>query len=389
MAQRKSLSMKSISLSLILFLLISSCHTTSEQITPTTDVSEDGNRQSVAELDWLNSIFQCENGEGFCFPNENEVCSERYMEFLIEGNQIYGASHLTDQEKKLATVDYQKKWQGIYPLETQEIWPFGRGNGDVIILKNVSITPLGSSKYEVNVVYDADYSTKNIVRLIPVNQSYQIDYIETKYNESTHLTTETNHRFVFTQKWTWAYQNDLIEKGEWGNKGEFSVYYDEINHNWLLTKESYGDTGAMVNWVIAQPNGQFIFSYMGEFKNDTDIIETLFESTENHFQINELYKDLEVQKPFDIAGKTYVAQLYEAIYEKNTKDHATVYLVETDVNFAALYCFNLVNAETKIPYQFSRIPDRYLLLSEEATVMGENIKLQFLGVSTADKTVSF
>lgn len=385
--------MKNLVYWMVATILLYSCDKTTENTVDNPinndEISVETTADDVAGFDWLTLIFECEDPTQFCFPNEYEVCTERFMEFLIEGNQIYGASPLSEKEKVTAKQLYQKKWNGIYPLQTEEVWPFGRGNGDVMHLNNVLIQQLGDLTYSVFVAYEPGYATQNTVKLVPNGDAFLIDFIEThdEKNNASQNSEQVTHEF--TQKWTWAYHNNLIEEGEYGRNGEFSVYYNESNRNWLFTKEAYGQTGDMVNWVIGQADGNYLFSYMGEFPGEAASIERLYESTENPFALKDLYKDLNQTKSFDIQGKVYTGQLYETVYEKNTLDHGRLYLTKTPTDFTALYFFNSVNSETKIPYQFGHMPSNYLILEERAVVMGEKVELQFLGVSKVKKTVTF
>ncbi|HUH34567.1 MAG TPA: hypothetical protein VL022_01920 [Moheibacter sp.] len=385
--------MKNLVYWMVATFLLYSCDKTTENTVDNPinndEISVETTADDVAGFDWLTLIFECEDPTQFCFPNEYEVCTERFMEFLIEGNQIYGASPLSEKEKVTAKQLYQKKWNGIYPLQTEEVWPFGRGNGDVTHLNNVVIEKLGGLTYSVFVTYEPGYATQNTVKLVPNGDAFLIDFIEThdEKNNASQNSEQATHEF--TQKWTWAYHNNLIEEGEYGRNGEFSVYYNESNRNWLFTKEAYGQTGDMVNWVIGQADGNYLFSYMGEFPGEAASIERLYESTENPFALKDLYKDLNQTKSFDIQGKVYTGQLYETVYEKNTLDHGRLYLTKTPTDFTALYFFNSVNSETKIPYQFGHMPSNYLILEERAVVMGEKVELQFLGVSKVKKTVTF
>ena len=90
---------------------------------------------------WLESIFTCDNyNYKYCFllEKEEQVCTKRFFEFMMDSEQIFGASNLEENEYPNAIKNYKKKWFKIYPLRTEETgepWLFGRGQDDMLNLK--------------------------------------------------------------------------------------------------------------------------------------------------------------------------------------------------------------------------------------------------------------
>ncbi len=137
--------------------------------------------------DWLQSLFQCKSGNKFCFYLETEkrATSKRFYEFMIDSEQIYGATNLTDEEMPLAKRKYKEKWSKIYPLRNEmEPWLFGRGQDDTEHIKAVKIEKIAALKYRVFVDYGDSYQTINQATLIKNNNSYLIDYCETEFIEA-------------------------------------------------------------------------------------------------------------------------------------------------------------------------------------------------------------
>jgi len=137
--------------------------------------------------EWLEAIFRCEGGNSgkYCYylDKEETVCTARFMEFLQDANEIYGPSNLTDAELPVAKARYKTKWEKIYPLQTQEMWLFGRGNDDALRINNVLIKKLGTNKYSIFIDYGDDIKTQNEVQLAVEKNNYKIDYCKTVFVE--------------------------------------------------------------------------------------------------------------------------------------------------------------------------------------------------------------
>lgn len=132
---------------------------------------------------WLQDLFKCRNGNQFCFylEKEEEVCTKRFYEFMIDSEEIYGASALSEEEMPAAKKKYEKKWSGIYPLrKDMEPWLFGRAQDDMENIKSVKIEQIAPLKFRVFVDYDS-YKTLNEVTLLQSNDSFLIDYCTTEY----------------------------------------------------------------------------------------------------------------------------------------------------------------------------------------------------------------
>lgn len=150
--------------------------------------NKDHQNQIASNIDqaakvWLQNIFKCKNGNQFCFylEKEEEVCTKRFYEFMIDSEEIYGASGLSEEELPAAKKKYTKKWSGIYPLrKDMEPWLFGRAQDDMENIKTVKIEQISPLKFRVFVDYDS-YKTLNEVTLLQSNDSFLIDYCATEY----------------------------------------------------------------------------------------------------------------------------------------------------------------------------------------------------------------
>ena len=135
---------------------------------------------------WLNSIFQCDVGSGFCFPDEERVTTDRYYEFFIETIGIYEyPTFETEDERLVAEEAYKNKWKDIYPLEDVMLYPFGRGNGTEYgdHLRNVVIITQSETEYTVLIDYGIEMNTITEVTLVRNGDGYLIDYMKSEYIE--------------------------------------------------------------------------------------------------------------------------------------------------------------------------------------------------------------
>ena len=191
--RKKIITTTTLMCSILVFTISASCNQSSGK-------KEDNNSETFEEAineqqvlsgeEWLKSIFQCSNGSGYCFPDEEKVSTERFYEFFIESIGIYEYTMFeTEDEKTAAEKAYKNKWTDFYPLEEEISYPFGRGNGlgygDK--LKNIIITPQSDSQYSVLIDYGDEVNSITEVTLIPNGNSYLIDYMKSEYIEYKHL----------------------------------------------------------------------------------------------------------------------------------------------------------------------------------------------------------
>ena len=147
------------------------------------NVTEKSTKQDPAK-EWLESLFKCTNGNKFCFylETEEKATTKRFYEFMIDSEEIYGATNLSEEEMPLAKKKYQEKWAKFYTLrKDMEHWLFGRAQDDMENIKNVEIEKIGDLKYRVFVDFDDSYRTLNEVTLVKNKNSYLIDYSTTEF----------------------------------------------------------------------------------------------------------------------------------------------------------------------------------------------------------------
>lgn len=181
----------------IIIVLMNSCNekkVTEKNMDQTTTENADSgkieNQNNPVSADegqlWIENIFKCKGKEGLCFyvDDEPNLTTKRFYDFMLDSQEIFGASALTEEELPKAKADYEKKWSSVYPLRTtDEPWLFGRGQDDMLNIRNVKITKLGDLNYLVFVDYDGNIRTESKVTLVKENGSFKIDYSDTHFLE--------------------------------------------------------------------------------------------------------------------------------------------------------------------------------------------------------------
>lgn len=170
---------------LLLLCISISCNLHSDKKEDTNFEKDFDNKQQISSGEkWLKSIFQCNNGIDYCFPDEEKVFTERYYQYFIESLEIFEYPDFeTENEQIIAEKAYKKKWKDIYPLDVEVISPFGRGNGLVSgqKLKNVRITCISDQKYTIIIDYGEGIKTSTEVTLVPNGNSFLIDYMKSNF----------------------------------------------------------------------------------------------------------------------------------------------------------------------------------------------------------------
>lgn len=138
--------------------------------------------QKDAGQQWLKSLFKCKNGNKYCFylATEEEVCTKRFYQFMIDSEELFGASNLSEEEYPNAIKKYKEKRGKIYPLRKEtEPWLFGRGQDDMENINDVNVSKISDLNYLVTVNFGEEIKTKSKVKLIKKDKDFKIDYCET------------------------------------------------------------------------------------------------------------------------------------------------------------------------------------------------------------------
>lgn len=143
---------------------------------------EKENKSSPIVIDsgeeWLKSLFVNKQ-----FPDENKVCTKRFLEYMSDKGSIWGPSNYSEEEAVVAEKVFRKKYGGIYKILEDENWLFGRGNGGEDKVQKFKISKISELNYTVFIDFGDNVKTNNNVILVKSGDSYKIDFCETKFIE--------------------------------------------------------------------------------------------------------------------------------------------------------------------------------------------------------------
>lgn len=348
------------------------------------------NQPSDKGREWLQRIFSCPDGEGHCLPEEEKVLSNRFWQFVKASNTLYMQAYTrTKEAQEKAEAAYKAQWATTYPLYTEEIWPFGRGNGGERKLRQVEISPLGGENYRVTIDYASSYRTVNRVRLIQDKGHFLIDYIKTDVIEFQ-VDKAGSRNLNFTQAWTWHYKKETPPIGKSDQVGKITVYYNPETRNWLMNRESYGFSGEMFRWIVSRPDGTYLYSISSPHFGEEDHLEALPADKLKSLlkNVSNPLKQTGVTAYFKIDGlpcdrclsKEYIVN--EGALMASTK----VYIHQLpEHTFAPLYSLEHVfSGEPRLPYNFPKGLPKNGLIVKAKTVFPENkgiVSIQLVAVT--------
>lgn len=182
----------------------------------------------------------------------------------------------------------------------------------------------------------------------------------------------------FTEAWAWEYRN------EEGGMSEMVLYLEPKRNYWLFTQEAYGTSGEMIEWILGKPDGTYIGKATDEF------------GKVNYFkEVVEFEKVTALSEHFIPTGKTQVfgdtsygfpklkGDEYDVKFEW-TNDRAKVVIGDTKVNMLAVYFFNQLNGDAKLPIDFYRgIPPKKIILKDELVTPHSQSLVRFKFISHA------
>ena len=159
--------------------------------------------------------------------------------------------------------------------------------------------------------------------------------------------------------------------------GEFRIYVDEKSGTFMFNRDSYGWSGEMVNFVIADKKGNYTFGYTDEFgKKYREVLQS-----DQYNQIKRDKKKIkkEFTKLYKATGKSKVFGANDADWpaligkeyimsDQKSTDTITLYLAPTAYCMLPLYLFNTLRSEAKLPVDMLYahiVPEKYIVLEKE------------------------
>lgn len=169
-----------------------------------------------------------------------------------------------------------------------------------------------------------------------------------------------NGKYYFSTMLTWSFENELATENHL-KKGEISVYIDEKSGTFLFTKEAYGWSGEMIDFVIGDQKGNYIIGHTDEFgkkHRETKKLEAFLDVIAQSKRI-----DIDFKKFCKATGKTKVfgkndygwptktGKEYIMTYQKSN-DKNILFLGQSNFSLLPLFLFNKLDFDAMLPIAF-------------------------------------
>lgn len=185
-----------------------------------------------------------------------------------------------------------------------------------------------------------------------------------------------NAELNFTQAWVWEYKNELKGFEEPGYQGEMVVYFHPELNYWLFTQEAFGISGEMIEYVIGKPDGTYLTISVDEF-GKRNLTEEKIEFN-RYTELPSEWISTGNEKSFNENDLGFPKLKGEEFYMKHLKTNeiTEVFMADYPIDFSALYYFNQLNSEAKLPFHFPiNLPKNKFVLEEITT--SANHKTQY------------
>lgn len=185
----------------------------------------------------------------------------------------------------------------------------------------------------------------------------------------------------FSEVWVWEY-TDIC-----GKTAEMAIYRDPRSNSWLLTSEAYGNTDEMCDWILAKPGGTYYMAYQSpELNNKRYLVEVKHEVVSAK-SLPEHWSPLGEYKYFGnklLGFPRFKGRKYRVSYLK-TNDVSTYYVENTKTDFTAIYTFNDLEIDAKLPIRFPKdVPPTIIVLNENSVFSNVSVSYSFKYISQAE-----
>ncbi|WP_140157753.1 hypothetical protein [Arenibacter amylolyticus] len=179
----------------------------------------------------------------------------------------------------------------------------------------------------------------------------------------------------FTELWIWEY---LTEEGEWK---ELWVYREPNLNYWLFERfSSFGWSSAMCEWVVAKPNGAYIFNFQPAEMNTPNSLDTQLLEFEDEMEFPDFWKPTGEIKSFGKPAhgwENFEGEKYEVFFKGQPKP-SLFYLGTSEIDMRPVYNFSRLEGDIELPIKFPwGIPKNTVVLSEETSLEYFNMKVHY------------
>jgi hypothetical protein len=194
---------------------------------------------------------------------------------------------------------------------------------------------------------------------------------------------------------TWSFENEMATE-EHLKKGEINIYVDEKSGTFLFTREAYGWSGEMIDFVIADQKGNYIMGHTDEFgKKHRETIkarqyaEVMTQSKNIISDFKKYAKPTGKTKVFgknDYGWPTKIGKEYILSYQK-TEDKSNLFVSTEKYSFLPLFLFNKLGFDAKLPVAFDYsliLTPNQMPLEDDFEWNGKKSKLTFISTSPTE-----
>lgn len=204
-------------------------------------------------------------------------------------------------------------------------------------------------------------------------------------------------KYFFSETWTWTYLNENLPKDDPNHDGEMTIYVDPPSGTMLLTRGDTYHYGEMADWVIIEPNGQFITHWTdhdGSTNIQRDTMQHIndFDFYISH-QSSEFEKYFSTKHEFKTFGKNnegrpdFYAELFEQVFTM-TGDTSNIYFTAVPFSVRPLFFAQMINEELGLPIAFSSfgytVPENFLPMEEHVTFNDKVVSYSFKSVHPSE-----
>ncbi|MBK8624331.1 MAG: hypothetical protein IPN86_01745 [Saprospiraceae bacterium] len=202
-------------------------------------------------------------------------------------------------------------------------------------------------------------------------------------------------KYYFSTMLTWTYENELATE-EHLRKGEISIYVDEKTGTFLFTREAYGWSGEMIDFVIADQKGNYIIGHTDEVggkhretKKLEHFAEILLQSKKIAADFNQYCTPTGKTKIFgknNYGWPTKKGKEYILSYQK-TSNKNNLFLTTEKYSFLPVFLFNKLDFDASLPVSFDYsmiLPNYQMPLEDVYEWNGKKVTLTFVSSSPTE-----
>ncbi|GAA4434813.1 hypothetical protein GCM10023091_10270 [Ravibacter arvi] len=181
--------------------------------------------------------------------------------------------------------------------------------------------------------------------------------------------------------------------GDIGHRGEFLVYRDTTANTWLFDAKGYGRTGSGFDFIVGNPDGQFVFCFKDDKGKKRRSVRSISEITTSRSDDRIIKQEFEASnqatgksRSFDLQAGVATAGKEFVFSPSRSEEKTFRYLADTQVDFQSIVYFNFIEGEVKLPYHFpTDIPLGKMLLEDSTTYQdGRKIVFRLKAIGPAE-----